>query len=179
MVVVFVIAELLIFSPDVVVRPTALTEPLAVMPPDAMVTLVPSPPPMVADVAPREPRMVVLLVCRGPAMTAPPDVAMLLVKKVFVESDDAVSVEVWIVEEAMSLASRRDCESIWTSAMAGYNAQSATFDRSPACARSVLLKYRLDPMACKTCAPDASISVICPVRLGKLYQLLAPALAGA
>jgi hypothetical protein len=51
MVVAFVMAELLIFSPAVVVTPTADIDPLAVMFPEPMVTLPPSPVPIVAVVA--------------------------------------------------------------------------------------------------------------------------------
>jgi hypothetical protein len=53
MVVVFVMAELDMLRPAVVVRPTADTAPLAVTPPEAMVTFPPSPVPMVAVVAVR------------------------------------------------------------------------------------------------------------------------------
>jgi hypothetical protein len=128
-----------ILSPDVVARPTPLTEPLAVTLPLESVTVVPSPAPMVADVAETEPRMVVVLVCKGPAMTAPPDAPMLLVKKEFVEIEEPTSVEVWIVEAAMSLAPTMEFESIWMEARAGYRAQSATFEISPAFANNSLL----------------------------------------
>lgn len=92
---------------------------------------------------------------------------------------DAVTPDAWIVDADTSDAPIMLRFSICTEDNAGYKDQSAVLDRSPALASSSLLKYKLEPMDFRTCEPDASMSVICPVWLGNLYQLEADSPAKA